>query len=357
MKVGILGSGQLGRMLALAGYPLGLEFEFYDKQAGSPVASLAKVWVGGDTANPELEAFLAQVDVVTYEFEHLDLQLLDYVAARKPMFPGVASNRICQHRVREKRLFSELGVPTAPFRVIETRDDLEQAVAHLGLPLVAKTATQGYDGKGQWVLREAADLERFWPQMDGLLLMVEAFVSFRRELSIVAVRAQDGEIRFYPLTENHHRQGILHYSVAPAEQTQTLQAAAEDYSRRILTALEHVGVLTLELFDTEQGLVANEMAPRVHNSGHWTMDAAECSQFENHLRAVCQLPLGSTAATGPALMLNLVGDPGDVATWLKLDKAHLHLYGKEARPGRKLGHLNLTGDSVEQLKARIADWL
>lgn len=357
MKVGVLGSGQLGRMLALAGYPLGLEFEFYDKQVGSPAASLGKVWVGDAAANPELDAFLQRVDLVTYEFEHIELPLLEYVAAHKPMFPGVASNRVCQHRVREKRLFSELSIPTAEFRVVETRQDIEQAIIHLGLPLVAKTATQGYDGKGQWVLRTPADLERYWPQMSDQLLMVEAFVSFKRELSIVAVRARNGEIRFYPLTENHHRQGILHYSMAPAENSDALQPLAEDYAQRLLTALEHVGVLTLELFETAQGLVANEMAPRVHNSGHWTMDAADCSQFENHLRAVCGFPLGATSARQPAVMLNLVGETGDISTWLGLEGAHLHLYAKEPRPGRKLGHVNLTGKTMAELKTRLSAWL
>ncbi|KGK42440.1 phosphoribosylaminoimidazole carboxylase [Nitrincola sp. A-D6] len=356
MRIGVLGAGQLGQMLALSGYPLGNRFAFFDT-TGSPSADIGTTL--SDSSGEKLDEFLSQVDLVTYEFEHLPLALVQQVAQQKPLYPGVEALRVCQNREAEKALFDQLSIPVADYRLVSSAEQLAQACAELmqaGAPaVVAKSITEGYDGKGQAVLRDPAQANEAWAQIGHARLIVEAFVTFVREVSIIAVRGQQGEVVFYPLAENNHADGILRYSVAPLpDLSDAVQRQAEDYIHKLLDALDYVGVLTLELFQQADGtLLANEMAPRVHNSGHWTQNGAITSQFENHLRAVQGLPLGSTQAIAPTCMINIIGCMGDAAAILAVEGAHLHLYGKSERAGRKLGHVNLVAADMETLLQRV----
>lgn len=345
MTVGVMGGGQLGRMLALAGYPLGLRFRFLDPSRDAPAGRIAPQIVE-DFNDPEaLRRFADGLDVVTYEFENVPVESARYLAQRAPVHPPVAALEVAQDRLAEKSFLQKLGVPTPPFAPIESRADFDRAVAQIGLPAVLKTRRFGYDGKGQCVLRESRDVEAAWSAMRGVPLLLEGFVPFEREVSILAVRARNGQMAFYPLVENHHRDGILRFSLAPAPgATNELQTLAETHARRLLEALDYVGVVAIEFFEREGELLANEFAPRVHNSGHWTIEGATTSQFENHLRAVCGWPLGDTTMTGRCAMLNLIGHLPNGAQReqiLGMPGAHLHLYGKEPQPGRKLGHITL----------------
>lgn len=353
MKIGVLGAGQLGRMLALAGYPLDMTFSFYDT-SGAPSAGLGQIFSDPANTQQELEAFLAEVDVVTYEFEHLPLSLTQAIEKVKPLHPSSESIRVCQNRAEEKKIFAELGIPTPAYCIVESAEELEAAARELGCPVVAKSNTEGYDGKGQAVLRSPDEAQQAWDSIRHPKLVVESFVNFSRELSIIAVRSTHGEIAIYPMAENNHQGGILRYSIAPAPRLDDAKAAlARDYIHRLIERLGHVGVLTLELFETEDGLLANEMAPRVHNSGHWTQNGSPTSQFENHLRAIAGLPLGDCSAYRPTCMINLIGQTGDKNDVLALPYAHLHLYGKQERPGRKVGHINILADDYEELVDRV----
>lgn len=354
-KVGVLGAGQLGRMLALAGYPLELDFHFFDT-SGSPSVGLGQVTVDTSekTDSEALKAFCDTVDVVTYEFEHLPLALVEHIEQHHTLRPGSASIRVCQNRALEKALFTKLSIPTADYRIIESLDELKQAVEALGTPVVCKTTTDGYDGKGQFVIREKEQTQQAWAEIGNRPLLVESFVNFSRELSIIAVRGADDDIKVYPLAENDHHEGILRYSTAPAPRVdEEIRKQAFSYIRELIHELDHVGVLTLELFETESGLVANEMAPRVHNSGHWSIEGAHCSQFENHVRAVAGLPLGDTETNKPTCMINIIAEKGDTRSILELPYAKLHLYGKEERKGRKLGHITVQADTYEELAWRV----
>ncbi len=364
MNVGILGGGQLGYMLALAGYPLGLQFRFLDPSPEAPVGRIA-LRVNADFSNAEaLDRFANGLDLVTYEFENVPVESVKSLARRIPVFPPPSALETAQDRLREKHLFRKLGIATADFLAVKNSAALDAAVRSIGLPAILKTCRMGYDGKGQWLLREAADISRAKSEMSAHLptafedpapFVLERFVPFTRELSILAVRARSGEIIFYPLVENHHREGILRLSLAPAPHlSATTQQAAEGAARRILEALDYVGVLAIELFECDGKLLANEMAPRVHNSGHWTIEGAVTSQFENHLRAVCGFPLGSTATTGHSAMINLIGELPDPAEILAVPDAHLHLYGKTSRPGRKLGHVTVQANSQKSIAEKLA---
>lgn len=355
LRIGVLGGGQLGRMMALAGYPLNLSFTFYDKAADCPSAMLGERF-GDDDYSPEsLAAFIDSADVFTYEFENIPTAWVAEIAKHKPIYPGLKSLAVSQNRLNEKQLFSTLNIPSAAYVEVRQRDDLITAVQTLGLPLVVKTVTEGYDGKGQFLIREAEQVDTCWDQLGASCpLIAEEFVSFRRELSIIAVRSQDGKTQIYPLAENHHHRGILSHSVVPAPLLdENTQLTAERYISSILHELDHVGVLTLELFETRQGLMANETAPRVHNSGHWSIEGAHCSQFENHIRAVANLPLGNTRALQPTAMINIVGEHPDSQKILAIDDAHLHLYGKAERPARKLGHITVLAESYPELQQRM----
>lgn len=351
MRVGILGAGQLARMLALAGHPLGMRFAFLDPTGDSCAAVLGEHHCGAYDDTALLDRFAAAVDVVTYEFENVPVACVEYLARQRPVWPSAQALHTAQDRLHEKTLFRELGIATPPFQAVNSLEELQQAVTAIGLPAVLKTRRLGYDGKGQAVLRRPEDIAAAWQRIGGVPLILEGFIAFQREVSIIAVRGHDGEIRYYPLAENVHRNGILHLSRSCAGDT--MQGQAEAYIRRLLEKLDYVGVLALELFQDGARLIANEIAPRVHNSGHWTIEGAQTSQFENHLRAVCGLPLGSTAALGHAAMLNFIGTLPPRQTVLALEDTHLHYYGKEERAGRKVGHATVRAADATTLDTRL----
>ncbi|HXJ15172.1 MAG TPA: 5-(carboxyamino)imidazole ribonucleotide synthase [Candidatus Limnocylindrales bacterium] len=354
MTIGILGGGQLGYMLALAGYPLGLHFRFLDPSPEAPVGRIANRVTADFNDEPALEKFSHGLQVVTYEFENVPVAAAKFLGKRVPVYPAAAALEEAQDRLREKRLFRRLEIPTTEFAEIAKREELGAAVKQVGLPAMLKTCRMGYDGKGQWLLRTAEDVEKARPELPEVPLILEKFVPFARELSILGVRGRGGEVAFYPLIENHHRGGILRLSLAPAPNlAASLQQEAERAARRVLESLDYVGVLCIEFFEMDGRLLANEMAPRVHNSGHWTIEGAVTSQFENHLRAILGMPLGSTAAVGVSAMINLIGEIPESAEVLNVSNAHLHLYGKEPRAGRKLGHVTLRADQFDKLQQRM----
>ena len=356
MTIGILGGGQLGYMLALAGYPLGLHFRFLDPSPEAPVGRIAQRVTADYTDHAALEKFASGLELVTYEFENVPVAAAKFLAGRVPVYPPPAALEVAQDRLSEKKLFQELGISTTAFVPVLKPRDLEAAVKQLGLPAVLKTSRMGYDGKGQWIFRTAEDVAKGRSELPAAPLILERFVPFTRELSILAVRSKSDETASYPLVENHHRGGILRLSLAPAPRLEPqIQRAAEDAARRVLEAFKYVGVLAIEFFEAHGRLLANEMAPRVHNSGHWTIEGAVTSQFENHLRAVLGLPLGSTGPAGHCAMLNLIGDLPESSEVLAVPDAHLHLYGKSPRPGRKLGHVTLRAASPEQLSLRLSE--
>jgi 5-(carboxyamino)imidazole ribonucleotide synthase len=348
----VLGGGQLGRMLALAGYQLGVEFRFFDPHSGAPVGQIGQLIAAEYSDRVALERFLDGVDVVTYEFESIPLSTVQFVAERVKVFPPVQALKTAQDRLLEKTLFTELGIPTPPFARVDSLDDLEQAVARIGLPAVLKTRRMGYDGKGQAVIRDPSGIESAWKQLSGSPLLVEKYVSFQHELSVIGVRDMRGRDVFYSPVENVHREGILRKSTVPSASTSPESSTvAIDYCRRLMSKLDYVGVLALELFAVDGELLANEMAPRVHNSGHWTIEGAETSQFENHLRAVLSLPLGTTALRGSSVMLNIIGRIPSRERVLAVEGAHLHLYGKAPTEKRKVGHVTVVGRSAAALEA------
>ena len=354
--VGVLGGGQLGRMLALAGLPLGLRFRFLEPAEESPAAQVAERMVGSFDDVNCLDQFADGLDLITYEFENVPTAAACRLAERVPVYPPPAALQVSQDRLAEKSLFRRLNIPTTEYAAVGSRADLDEAVGRLGYPAVLKMRRGGYDGKGQAVLRGPADLERAWRLLGDRPLILEEFIPFEREASQLAVRGRDGAVAFYPLVENHHEQGILRWSLAPAPGAAAdVQAAANDYALRILRELDYVGVLAVEFFLRDGRLIANETAPRVHNSGHWTIEGAETSQFENHLRATVGWPLGATAPVGWSAMLNLIGTAPDAAVVLALPDAHLHLYGKTPRRGRKLGHVTLRAGDPEQARERLAE--
>ena len=354
MTIGILGGGQLGYMLALAGYPLDLHFRFLDPSPQAPVGRIAPRVTAEYTDWEALDKFAHGLALVTYEFENVPVEAARRLARRLPVYPPPQALETAQDRLNEKSLFERLGIPTTEFVAVDSPEDFAQAIRRMGLPAVVKTRRLGYDGKGQWMLRTASDVETLKANFPSMPLILEKFVAFTRELSIIAVRGRSGETAFYPLVENHHRGGILRLSLAPAPRlSDALQKEAEDAARRILASLDYVGVLAVELFECGGHLLANEIAPRVHNSGHWSIEGAVTSQFENHLRAVAGLPLGETRTVGHSAMLNLIGEVPEAAELLAVPDAHLHLYGKAARPGRKVGHVTVRTDSAERLAARL----
>ena len=351
--IGILGGGQLARMMALAGAPLGLRFLVMDSAPDACAAQFVPLLEADYRDEAALAEFARRVDVVTFDFENVPAESAEWLAQRVPVFPNPRALAVAQDRLAEKNLFRSLGIGVPNFAAVTTRAELDQAARATGLPAILKTRRLGYDGKGQFRIRTQTDLDAAWnalgAQAERVGLILEAFVPFERELSVVAVRARNGEFRSYPLTENWHEGGILAASLAPAVCDQDLREAAIAASRRVAEALDYVGVFALELFVRGGELLANEMAPRVHNSGHWTIEGAEVSQFENHLRAVLGLPLGGTAARGHACMLNWIGDLPDARAVLADVSGHWHDYGKSPRAGRKVGHATLVADFREDL--------
>lgn len=351
--VGILGGGQLARMLALSGAPLGLRFLVLDSTADACAAQFVPSLQADYRDQPALAEFASRVDVATFDFENVPAESAQWLAERIPVFPSPRALAIAQDRLAEKSLFRELGIGTPDFVDIDSREGLRAAVEKIGMPAILKTRRLGYDGKGQFRIKTSADIEAAWQslgsQATSVGLILEAFVPFQRELSVLAVRGRDGEFRAWPLTENWHESGVLSASLAPATVDEALSAAAIGNARRVAEALDYVGVFALELFVHEGRLLANEMAPRVHNSGHWTIEGAETSQFENHLRAVLGLPLGSTRSIGQSCMLNWIGDLPEAAAILAEPCGHWHDYGKTAREGRKVGHATFRADTRVEL--------
>jgi 5-(carboxyamino)imidazole ribonucleotide synthase len=356
--VGILGGGQLARMLALSGAPLGLRFLVLDTVSDACASQFVPSMQADYRDEQALSAFAAQVDVATFDFENVPAESARWLSERIPVFPSARALAVAQDRLAEKSLFRELGIGVPDFADIASRADLDAALSRLGAPAILKTRRLGYDGKGQFRIRTLADADAAWDalgaQAPSVGLILEAFVPFERELSVVAVRGRDGEFRTWPLTENWHEQGVLSASLAPARADDVLAADAISCARRIAEALDYVGVFALELFVRDGKLMANEMAPRVHNSGHWSIEGAETSQFENHLRAVLGLPLGSTRMLGHACMLNWIGELPSAAPVLAEACGHWHDYGKSPREGRKVGHATFRADTPRELAESLA---
>jgi len=382
--IGILGAGQLGRMLALAGYPLGHRFRFLDAasptgtMSDSPAGLLADHLAFDYADKSALEQFASGLNVVTYEFENVPVEAVRHLEKFVPVYPPPMALEKAQDRFVEKSFFCELGIPTPTFtinglshgltdasqngldkRTLSRTHGRERTFDEVSFPAVLKTRRMGYDGKGQVVVKSEEELVN--GLNNGLTdengqtgsLILEEFVEFERELSIIAVRNKSGDIKFYPLVENQHRDGILRLSSVTGNVSAELQQQAEEYATSVMSALDYVGVLTIEFFEKDGCLLANEMAPRVHNSGHWTIEGAITSQFENQVRAVTDAPLGSTNPLGACAMVNLVGTVPDVEFILKIEGAHLHLYDKAPRPKRKLGHITLVEKDVETLHKKL----
>lgn len=360
--IGILGGGQLGMMLAQSALKLGYQCVFLEDADNPPAGLYGKVY-----KSHELDEFIKQSDVFSLEFENTPIKTAYALDAHKGgIFPKANALEVAQDRLAEKSLFNQLDIDTVPFMAVNSLDELQCACQTLGLPLVLKTSRGGYDGKGQFVIRQQHDIATAWDELGkattgqgGLTnvaapLIAEGFINFSREVSIIAVRSQSGEIRHYPLVENHHQDGILAKTIAPAPTADHLTQQAQDNINKLMTHLDYVGVMTLELFVTDDGLIANEIAPRVHNSGHWSIEGAVCSQFENHIRAVAGLPLGDTRIVKPSVMLNVIGRYPDTKALLAVSGAHYHHYHKTERAGRKIAHITVMAQDSQQLEQSTA---
>lgn len=347
MRIAILGAGQLGRMLALAGYPLGLSFTFFDPTGKSCAAQLAPSIVATYNDQKKLAEMAAQVDLVTFEFENVPLEAVRFLQKLVVVRPALRALEVTQDRLLEKNLFKELAIPTPQNKEVDSSETVKHAIDTVGLPMVFKTRRLGYDGKGQIILHNRENIPDLWEMMQGKSMLAEKLINFDREVSLIAVRSVTGETLFYPLSENVHEQGILRRTICRTNDP--CQQQAEIYVHRILDALQYVGVLTVEFFEVNGQLLANEIAPRVHNSGHWTIEGAVTSQFENHLRAIIGWPVGSTNVRQHVGMVNIIGDPPQIEDILQIPDAHLHLYGKKPAVGRKAGHITLLAPQMQQL--------
>ncbi|MDO5652120.1 MAG: 5-(carboxyamino)imidazole ribonucleotide synthase [Moraxella sp.] len=353
--IGILGGGQLGMMMARSAMQLGFRCVFLEDTPYAPASLYGQVH-----STHQLSEFIAKSDIFTLEFENTPVataQFLANLTDKGGIYPPPNALAVAQDRLAEKALFNQLDVPTVPYRAVNSQDELQTACDELGLPLVVKTSRGGYDGKGQFVIRRTDDIAVAWRELGAAVstgampapLIAEGFIDFSREVSLIAVRSKTGEIAYYPLVENHHTDGILAKTLAPAPACDTLTPAAQHSIAKIMHHLDYVGVMTLELFVSDTGLIANEIAPRVHNSGHWSIEGAVCSQFENHMRAVLGLPLGDTSITTPSVMLNVIGKYPNEAALLAIDGVHYHHYHKDERAGRKIAHITLTKDLDETI--------
>ena len=352
MTVGIVGAGQLGRMLAMAGYPLGLDFLFLDPAADPPAAALAPHLRGPFDDRRLLAKLARRTEIITFDWENVSVAALRALAGRVRICPPLAALAASQDRVSEKRLFERLKIPTTRWRAVASLAQLQRAVRDIGLPGVLKTRRFGYDGKGQAVLKSQADLESAWLQLGAVPLLYEERIAFRHEVSIIGARSTRGEVAIYPLNGNVHSQGVLRVTRAPYGPL-AWQQLAQRYLARVLAHFRYVGILAIEFFVDRGRLIANEMAPRVHNSGHWTIEGAVTSQFENHLRAILGLPLGATAARGHWAMINLIGATPPLDELLAHKGLHVHDYAKAPRPGRKLGHCTLVERSRDDRDRRL----
>ncbi|MDJ0750127.1 MAG: 5-(carboxyamino)imidazole ribonucleotide synthase [Woeseiaceae bacterium] len=343
MRIGIIGAGQLGQMLGFAASDLGVECVFLDPSDQPPAAACGDVIQKPFDDPAALAELAATCDVVTYEFENVPVEALHRIENDVPVYPPASALQHSQDRLAEKQLFEQLGIPLPGYRVVDTRADIEAAIDELGLPIVIKTRRLGYDGKGQFVIRDRSDIDGAWRAIGGNALIAEQWVPFDFEVSCIGARNLDGEVAIYPLSHNVHEGGILRTSRSPVD-APALAENAEGYVRTMLEHLDYVGTLALELFVCGEKLLANEFAPRVHNSGHWSIEGSKTSQFENHLRAILNRPLGSTESVGHAGMANLIGSiPARART---IDDTYLHDYGKSPRPGRKLGHITVIRDTT-----------
>jgi len=338
-------------MLALAGLPLGLEFVFLDRASDACARGLGRHLVADFSDESALEELARDCDVLTVEFENVPSLTVRTLAQRTPTFPGETSLVAAQDRLAERRALSDAGIPVPPYLGVDSEEQFRAAVEELGLPAVLKTRRLGYDGKGMRVLRTQADVAEAWATLGGVPSMLDTMVRFVREVSVIGVRGRDGQTAFYPLVENYHQDGILRLSVPrpgdPVEDT------AVGHTARLMDALGHVGVMAVEFFDDGERLLANELACRVHNSGHWTIEGAVTSQFENHLRAILGLPLGSPAPRGEAAMVNILGAMPKREDLLALPGVHLHDYGKQPRPGRKVGHATVAGVDADTMDSSL----
>lgn len=356
LRVGIVGAGQLGRMLALAGYPLGVRCLFLDRSTETPGAQVAPSLVGDLEDAARLGELASRSDVLTFDWENISGRSLTPLEKITKVRPPRAALEVSQDRIAEKALFAKLKIPVAAHAAIESERELVAATEKIGLPGVLKTRRLGYDGKGQFVLRETAQIGEAWEAIGGTGLIYEKFQAFSREVSLVGARSAAGDTVFYPLSANTHGGGILRYGVAPYANVQ-LERTAKLYLKRVMNALDYIGVLCIEFFVVNGRLVANEMAPRVHNSGHWTIEGCVTSQFENHLRAICDMPLGSTRALGHTAMINFLGKIPDLKRLLAIEGLAFHDYGKEPRPGRKLGHCTILKSRSGDRNRALADAL
>lgn len=352
MKIGILGAGQLAKMLALAGTPLGIQVICLSSSPESCAREVATVLDGSWDDTALINSFLNSVDYVTYETENLPFEFVKKIANQCELRPSLEALRVTQDRLFEKEMFNQLKIPAAEYRKIDSWNDLAVAIDELHFPLVIKTRRSGYDGKGQVVIRDLNDAKKAWENLENTALIAEKWLPFEFEVSIIAARDSKGNIVFYSLVKNDHHKGILRVSHAPFEDS-NLQQQAEKYITHVLSTLNYVGVMAIEFFVLNGELVANEVAPRVHNTGHWTIEGAVTSQFENHLRAIGGLPLGDTSARGMSKMINCIGIEPDLADVLAIPGAHFHTYGKTAQPGRKLGHVTLTEDNQDDLEDKF----
>lgn len=351
--IGIVGAGQLGRMMALAAYPLGVAVRFLDRAADSPGGQIGPIRTAALDDADALAALAAEVDVLTFDIENVPGDVLRELGRQTSVQPGADAVVTAQDRLAEKELFAELDIATAPYVRVDSEADLDTAAARLGLPVVLKARREGYDGRGQRIVGSSAGLADAWRSLGQVPAIAEGRVAFDRELSLIAVQGIEGQRVYYGLAENRHEDGILVRTTAPYDDAD-LQREAERHAAAILERFDYRGALAIEFFETEGRLVANEIAPRVHNSGHWTIEGAETSQFENHVRAILGWPLGSTEARGHAAMLNLLGSLPDKPRVLSVAGAHLHDYGKAPRPARKVGHVTIVDRDRERLERRVA---
>ena len=353
--VGCIGAGQLGRMLALAGYRLGLKFLFLDKSKDAPGGQIGDIILGEFSDPAKVAELASKVDLITYDVENVPVAALAGIPKDTPFLPPQSALAAGQDRLSEKELFRALKIPTPKYHTVDSMLDLEQAIQIIGYPAVLKTRRLGYDGRGQRVIRSPAELGSAFNALMGMPLILEEFIPFEREVSLIGVRNLKGEIAFYPLAENTHREGILRLSVAPYPDKK-LQAQAQKYVKKVMEHFDYAGVLTIEFFVRKGKLIANETAPRVHNSGHWTIEGAVTGQFENHMRAILGLPLGETWPIGYSAMVNFIGSMPTREEVLEIPGTHYHDYGKEARPGRKLGHATLVCRTRKELMSRLKNF-
>lgn len=351
-RIGILGAGQLARMLALSGYPLGFEFVFFDPTPDACAGQVGELMTAEYHNEVALEEFCQKVDIVTLDFENVPVETLKFVQRKKPVFPSPEVLEIAQDRLMEKQFCNNYGIPTTDYEIINSLSELKFAAKKFDYDAILKTRKLGYDGKGQYRIAEATDINKIPENLFEQDLILEKRIAFKREVSVIVARNGLGEIKTWPLCENKHKDGILTTTIVPAKASE-LDDLTIDYAKQLAIALNYVGVIVIEFFQTDDNVYVNEMAPRVHNSGHWSIEGSDTSQFENHLRAGLNLPLGSTSMDGMVAMLNWIGAFPDNILSINDEKLYWHVYGKEPRPGRKIGHSTLLANTPQELHDKI----